>query len=350
MLVNCALLAMMALCVGSILAHFHIPIPFLLGGMLTAIFCKSCIRKRDFSWPREWREYALMVAGYGIGANFSQEAWQNIMAQTLGVFEATGSILLASLLCSYLTAKVTHEDHKSCLMGMMPGGLTVMMVLSEEDKEVNPNIVAVMQVLRMLMVVVCVPFLTVYLLNAQVMGNALSAPNHGGVHWAIFIPLAILGSFLAKKVHLPTPTMLGPIIATAVFAMHVGTVQPVPAWIMCPAQISIGLYMGMQMNVERILRTKKMVPFIIFTGAAMIAMSVAMANVLSSRYGFSLTTAFLAMAPGGIAEMSLAGLSMGEDVSIILTYQLVRVLFINIMIPPCLKYFFKRQPNKEAIS
>lgn len=66
-----------------------------------------------------------------------------------------------------------------------------------------------------------------------------------------------------------------------------------------------------------------------------------MANVLSTRYGFSLVTAFLAMAPGGIAEMSLAGMSMGENVSIILTYQLVRVLVINIFIPPLLSCWFK---------
>ena len=51
------------------------------------------------------------------------------------------------------------------------------------------------------------------------------------------------------------------------------------------------------------------------------------------------------MAPGGIAEMSLAGMSMNENVSVILTYQLVRVLAINIGIPPLLKWMF---PQKQA--
>ena len=130
-------------------------------------------------------------------------------------------------------------------------------------------------------------------------------------------------------------------MATAAFAVYSGGVQPVPFWLMAPAQVSIGLYMGMQLDADRIIKTKKMVPFILVGTALLIVVSIAMANVLAARYGFSLITAFLAMAPGGIAEMSLAGMSMGENVSVILTYQLVRLLAINICIPPLLKWWFK---------
>lgn len=340
MLLNRILLFIVGCFAGMLFVKMHLPIPFLLGGMITAIACKSFARKSNISWPRQWREYALTIAGYGIGANFSREAWLNLTNQSIGVIEATGSILLASFVLSYLTAKLTHENHKSCLMGMLPGGLTIMMVLSEEDKEVNPNVVAVMQVLRLLMVVISVPFLVIYLLDAKVLTSSLVAPNHGGVHWAVFVPLAILGVFFARRLHFPTPTMLGPIFATAIFSVYSGGVQPVPAWVMCPAQLCIGLYMGMQMDVDRIIHTRKMIPYILGATIIMILISIFMANVLSDRYGFSLITAFLAMAPGGIAEMSLAGLSMGENVSIILTYQLIRLLTMNLVVPSFLKYAF----------
>lgn len=73
----------------------------------------------------------------------------------------------------------------------------------------------------------------------------------------------------------------------------------------------------------------------------MIIISIGVAYSLSARYGFTLITAFLAMVPGGIAEMSLSGKSMGEDVSIILTYQLMRLLSINLLMPPLLLWYFK---------
>lgn len=331
----------MALCLGNMLVRLHIPIPFLLGGLITALACKTCARRAQVDWPKKWREYALYVAGYGIGSTFTADTWSNFLAELVGVTEATVVILGASIALAFVTAKLAHEHLKSCIMGMLPGGMTLTMLLCEEDKDANPNVVMVMQVIRLLGVVITVPFLVIWLLDAQVTGSSVALPNHGGVHWFVFVPLAILGSFIATKIHLPTPRLLGPILATAAFAVYSGGVQPVPFWLMAPAQVSIGLYMGMQLDADRIIKTKKMVPFILVGTALLIVVSIAMANVLSARYGFSLITAFLAMAPGGIAEMSLAGMSMGENVSVILTYQLVRLLAINICIPPLLKWWFK---------
>lgn len=340
-MLNRFLLFIMALCLGQMFLRLHLPIPFLLGGLLTALACKTLARRAQVSWPKQWREYALMVAGYGIGSTFTSDTWNNFLAELVGVAESTLVILSASIALAFITAKIAHENLKSCIMGMLPGGMTLTMLLCEEDKEVNPNVVMVMQIIRLLGVVIAVPFLVIWLLNAQVTGSSVALPNHGGVHWLVVVPLSVLGCFIAKKVHLPTPRLLGPILATAAFAVYANGVQPVPFWLMAPAQVSIGLFMGMQLDADRIVKTKKMVPFILVGTAILIVVSVGMANVLSARYGFSLVTAFLAMAPGGIAEMSLAGLSMGENVSVILTYQLVRVLAINIFIPPLLAWWFK---------
>ena len=341
MFLNRLLLFIMALCLGSLLVRMYLPIPFLLGGLLTAFLCKTLTHRSDVSWPKQWREYALMVAGYGIGSTFTADTWNNFLAELVGVAEATIVILAASIALAFVTAKLARENLKSCIMGMLPGGMTLTMLLCEDDKEVNPNVVMVMQILRLLGVVITVPFLVIWLLNAQVTGSSVALPNHGGVHWLVVVPLSILGSFIATKIHMPTPKLLGPILATAAFSVFDGGVQPVPFWLMAAAQASIGLFMGMQLDADSIVKTEKMVPYILIGMAILIVVSIGMANVLSARYSFSLVTAFLAMAPGGIAEMSLAGMSMGENVSIILTYQLVRVLVINIFIPPLLAWWFK---------
>ncbi len=343
MLLNRFLLFVMALCLGNLLLRLHLPIPFLLGGLLTALACKTLARRAQVSWPKAWREYALMVAGYGIGSTFTADTWRSFLSEVVGVTESTVIILLSSIALAFVFAKLSQENLKSCIMGMLPGGMTLSMLMSEEDEDINPNVVMVMQVIRLLGVVISVPFLVIWLLDAQVTGSSIALPNHGGVHWLVFIPLAVLGSFVAKKIHMPTPRLLGPIVATSAFAVFMDGVQPVPAWLMAPAQVSIGLFMGMQLDADRIIKTKRMVPFVVVGTAILIAVSIGMANILSARYGFSLITAFLAMAPGGIAEMSLAGMSMNENVSIILTYQLVRVLAINLLVPPLMAWWFKKK-------
>ena len=49
MLLNRLLLFIMALCLGSLLVRMHLPIPFLLGGLLTALLCKTLTHRSDVS-------------------------------------------------------------------------------------------------------------------------------------------------------------------------------------------------------------------------------------------------------------------------------------------------------------
>ena len=336
------LLFITAGCLGTLLMKMHIPIPYMLGGMTVAILYKTFVGEKAVKWPRLWRDIGLMVAGYGIGVNFNTTAWNNFLHELAGVSASTFIALGASIIIAIVTAKVTREDLKSCVIGMLPGGMTMSLLMAEEDKTINPNVVVVMQVSRLFGVIISVPFLTVLFLDAKVINSPLGMVAHSGYHWAIFIPLTILGSFIATKLRLPTPVLLGSILATTIFNIFVGSVQPVPGFLMAPAQLSIGLFMGMILDAKRIAQTKNVLPFVLGGTALLVVISIGVAYVLSDLYGFSLVTAFLAMAPGGIAEMALAGLSMGEDVATILAYQLVRLLAINLLVPPVIEWYFSK--------
>ena len=106
------------------------------------------------------------------------------------------------------------------------------------------------------------------------------------------------------------------------------------------AQMNIGLYMGCMLDKERLYRTRLLLPYAIIGTLLIIGGSIVMAEVLSRYYGIPLVTAFLAMAPGGMTEMCLAGMSMGADVSLILTYQMVRLLMMNITVPFFIHRYF----------
>lgn len=342
-MLNRLLLFIAATCMGSLLTKMHLPIPYMLGGIGTALLCKAFAGSFEVSWPEKFRSMGLMVAGYGIGCSFNTAALGVFFSEFAGVVEANAIAIAISIILAWLIARYTKVNLQSCVMGMMPGGITLMMLLAEDYKKVNPNAVIVMQVIRLLGVVISVPFLVITLLDAKVTGSSVFLPANDGVHWLVFLPLAILGNFIGKKIHLPTPMILGTIIATAAFSVGAGQLQPIPGWLMASAQVSIGLYMGMLLDSRKLAQTKDIVWLTVLSTIILIGVSIAVALMLSERYGFSLVTAFLAMAPGGIAEMTLAGLSMGEDVAIILCYQMVRILAINLFVPPLLEWYFKEK-------
>ena len=86
------------------------------------------------------------------------------------------------------------------------------------------------------------------------------------------------------------------------------------------AQVSIGLYMGVMLDPKKLSATKELMPYI-FSGIVLMI-------------GVSVVVAW---------SLCLAGMSMGEDVSIILTYQLVRLLFLNICVPLGITMYFKNK-------
>ena len=340
-MLNRLLLFVMAACLGTLFLKMELPIPYLLGGIFAAVACK--IAGSPVTWPKNWRELGLLVAGYGIGRNFTADTWEKMTLQTFGVLEATLIAVAVAVLIAWWTARHTSANLISCVMGIMPGGLTQMMLMSEDDPRADANVVVVMQTLRLVGVIVAVPFLVIHGLGAQVMQNNAIVQTTDGTHWLILVPLSFLGAFVATKLKVPTPRLLGPILATAAGSYFWGSLQPVPGLLMMLAQVSIGLYMGVMLDPKKLSATKELMPYIFSGIVLMIGVSVVVAWSLSERYGFSLVTAFLAMAPGGIAEMCLAGMSMGEDVSIILTYQLVRLLFLNICVPLGITMYFKNK-------
>ncbi len=342
-----AIIFLVAGCFGAVLAKFHIPIPFVLGGMIIAMCSKVFFGKFGIDWPKKFREIALLVAGYGIGASFDITAWNYLLSQTVGILGSTFISIAACICLAIVISKITKADMQSCCIGFLPGGMTVAMLMCDDDDTIDPNVVMVMQIIRLFAVVMFVPFLVVYLLDAQVTSAGLTMANRGGVHWLIFLPLSILGAFVGEKIKIPTPRLLGPVLANAFFSVACGNVQPVPAYIMAPAQLSIGLFMGMLMDPVRIAKIKSVFALTVLASVVILEVSYLTAVWFAEWYGFTAVTGFLAMAPGGIAEMALAGMSMGEDVSIILSYQLIRLIIMNAILPIFLVWIFKRSKTQE---
>lgn len=328
---------------GYGLQYARIPIPYMLGGILAMILAKTFGDPCLF-WPRSWRMLALCVAGYGIGRNFTQDTLARLLDQTVGVFAATFITLAFSVGIAFWMHRHSFANLLSCVMGILPGGLTQMMMMSEEDPRADANVVVVAQTLRLFGVVLCVPFLVVHVLGAQVLpAEAVAkAAMVEGLSWWWLLPVCGLSSWIAIRLHVPTATLIGPIIGTAIFSCVAGPLQTVPGLLMSLAQINIGLYMGAMLDKQRLWQTRSLLPHILGGTAVMIGVSIVVGRFLAGYYHFSLVTAFLAMAPGGIAEMCLTGMSMGEDVSIILTYQLIRILIMNLTVPFALHWYFDK--------
>lgn len=341
MLTRQVLLFAAATLAGALLNALGIPIPFMLGGVVMAFVAKSFV-DHEAKWPLSWRNHMLGIAGYGIGCNCTAETLVRFSEQFAGMVFATVLTIGVSVLAALWTSRHSRANLISCVLGCMPGGMTQMMLMVEEDERADANVVTVAQTLRLVLVVVSVPFLVLHIFEPATADAGAAVGGHT-LTWLVLVPIAVIGQFVARRIHMPTGDLLGPVLLTAAVAVAVDplTLEKVPSPVMAVAQLNIGLYIGTMLDRDKLLQTRAMLPHLVIGSYAMIAAGMLTSLLLTRLYGFPLLTAFLALAPGGIAEMCLAGLGMGADVDLILTYQLVRLLMLTMTVPYVIKWYFK---------
>ncbi|MCI1694487.1 AbrB family transcriptional regulator [Aneurinibacillus aneurinilyticus] len=91
--------------------------------------------------------------------------------------------------------------------GSVPGGLSQMLVLSEETERVDVTIVAFMQTIRLLAVIFFVPFLTIHSLMTQPGDVGVGMPvstvewaSFGWGQYAVYTLIALIGAWGGQRI------------------------------------------------------------------------------------------------------------------------------------------------------
>lgn len=332
---------------GTIFYLLHLPLPWTLGPMTATILRSERFGKKAY-WPVSIRNTGLIVLGYTMGSPFTLDAGKQIVIQLPSMVLATFTTIMFGMLMGYLTYRRTGISLASCMLGSIPGGLTQMAVLSGEIKNTNVAIVTFMQTIRMLTVVFSVPFIAIHGMFGSTPADA-SAPLTAAIALAdnpftsgIFIATAILGAFIAARIKFPTPFMLGPVIATIILVLAGFTPPTLPRPLINLAQIMVGTFMGKDINLDSIKECPTLLPYTLGSSVGLVVFSLLLGVGLSSVHTFSLVSAFLGTAPGGIAEMGITALTVNADISIVIAYQLFRLLTILLIVPIFLKWRLNR--------
>ncbi len=331
---DCLLTLSLAIVGGFLMDAINAPLPWTLGP-ITAVSLASLVLGRTFHWPLGIRNTALILLGYAMGRSFTIETGQAILSQLPLMLMATMITVLAGIFTAWLMFRHTAINFTSCLLGCVPGGLSQMVILADEIPDADLTAVTIMQTLRMLSVVFTIPFLATHVLPAGGAAAGSAVPVTASYETALlFATVAIVGAIIGRAIHLPTATMLGPLLATIVFILLSGESAPlVPVHAINVAQICVGSYIGCSINLRQLKDYRGMGPVLIGGVLLVLVVSMCMGLLISQLTGASLATTFLATAPGGLAEMGITALVVGADTSTMTAYQLTRLLFIMLIFP-----------------
>ncbi|MDX6153694.1 AbrB family transcriptional regulator [Marinococcus sp. PL1-022] len=340
---------------GFFFSLLNIPVPWLLGPMAVVLFLSKLPRAQMY-WPQSFRNTGLIIVGYTIGLAFTMETFYQIGTQLPMMIGLTMLLLLFSGLMAFGFASLSGVSLPTALTGSIPGGLSQMVTLAEEEKQIDITIVTFMQVTRIILIMFLVPVLAVSPLFTD--GNAASGGSsvQTAASWdglfpsaLLFLGLCLAAAWAGQKLRLPTSYMLAPMLVMIAVTL-IGLQAPaLPVIITNGAQLLIGTYFGLLLRPEQLQHKARIGALTVTGGVVLIAGAFSLSLILEHLHHVSPATALLSLAPGGMDQMGIIGREVNADISIVICYQLFRILFIFIAVPPILRWLFKWIRKREAL-
>jgi len=348
-LINNIIIFILAAIGGMIFYSIHIPLPWTLGPLVATLVWKI-LGKKSVHWPTPIRNSGLVILGYTMGSPFTLEIARQIFGQLPGMLLSTLAIMTLSLLIGWFTSGRTGVGLINGLIGSVPGGLSQMAVICEEIEGADVAIVTLMQVTRLLTVVFTVPLLATYGLAKNISGLPHVAILTNLDPWtiALFGVVAIVSAELARIIKFPTPYLMGPVFGTIALIVAGNTAPHLPQFILSLAQITIGVRMGADIKFDGLKNWKSIVSYSFGGVLIIIIASLGIDYILTKVYPITFLTAFISTAPGGMAEMGITAIAVHADVSLVVAYQLFRLIFMLIIAIPLVKWWLTRNLEKKA--
>lgn len=327
---------------GYIFSLLHIPIPWMLGPIVIVMLAQF-IYKGPLKWSGQMRDAGVVIVGTVIGIQFNTNLFGMIGSIIFYMLLLNVILIGGSIGIAYLTSRWAKIPMKAAILGAIPGGLGQIVIFAEEEKVEEIGIISYFQVIRLLLVVVFVPFI--------VAGQVISKPSADAkltISLVLLIILAWACSHLTKRIHLPVAFFITPIILLITLQLTTPLVMPqIPGIVMDIAQLLIGAHIGLMLKPHMIKLPVRVLVGGIFSALALIALTFGSSFLMSLALDTTFSTSFLSTAPGGLDQMVLLADAVNAEVSLVSMFQTFRLLFIFLLIMPLMKIFYRWREKKE---
>ncbi|MFC9554503.1 AbrB family transcriptional regulator [Rhodococcus sp. NPDC056960] len=292
--------------------------------------------------PRPLGKLAQGVLASAVGLMVHRETIAALGSLWVPVVSIAAATLAISVAAGALLALHRDVDAVTGSLSMTAGGATGLVAMARELGG-DDRVVAVVQYLRVALVVLTMPMIVTFGFRADT--GADTVPDAGGgSEWyvaAAFLALFIVGgTAVASLVRLPAPATLGPLAVSAGFELGGWSdAVTVPPMLMTAALILIGWQAGLAFDRASLRAIGRILPYAaaltLLVGAACAGLGVLLAHLT----GASLLEAYLATTPGGLAAVLAVSASTSSNVTFVAAAQVLRLVIMLVTTPIMAKVF-----------
>ncbi len=331
------------LIISSLLASLFLqvegfPAAFLLGPMLCGIVF-SLIDER-LAVPHPFFLCAQALIGCAVAESITATILVSIVKDWAVMFLIVGSTVLAGALVGWILVKCRTLPGTTAAWGSAPGAASAMVVMAEAYGA-DARLVAVMQYLRVLVVVLTASFVAHVMIVDGVPAAAPAAHQLFSLDmgsWQTLLStltVVVVGGFVGYFLRIPAGAILVPMLLGGV--LHAGGFVELyqPLWLKACAAVVLGWYVGLGFDRRILISAFRLLPRLLLSTVLLIILCGVSAWLLVDILHTDPLTAYLSTSPGGLESMILIAMGSQADVPFVVAVQTLR-LFVVILTGPAI--------------
>lgn len=328
---------------GFVLMKLKIPGGMLVGAILGAAGL-NLLTGQAFMYPQA-RVAAQALTGAYIGCMITREDVRSLPKLLRPYLTIMGSLLVLNLCMGAFIDWVTDFDLLTCLFCAAPGGISDTPLIAM-DMGADSSVVAVMQFVRMLFGMGCLP--TIIMLadrfiepeTARIMEKK-AVRNHTGRKSGPtptlkgFLPTflaALAAAVVGKLSGLPAGALSAALIVAAALKIA-GKCPGMPLWLRRVAQVVSGCCIGAGITRNQVLQMRQLAIPAVALCLGYIACCIGMGLVVAKLFRMDLREAMLTLSPAGATEMALIAADLGVESPNLVVLQICRLVGVMLFFP-----------------
>ncbi|MGK5110564.1 MULTISPECIES: AbrB family transcriptional regulator [unclassified Geodermatophilus] len=342
-LVDGVLVVAGALVATVVFDALDLPSPSLFGGLLAGLV-RGLAGRRRLVVPRPGMMAAQALIGVSVGALVDVDTLAAIGRDWLPVLLVVVGTLALTVLAGLLMRLQPGITPVTGAFAMIAGGASGITAMSRE-LGADDRMVAVLQYLRVLIIVVLMPVVATALFGAEP-GSGGTTVAEAGPGWPaglLYAAVSVLAGIpLARLLRIPVPALLGPmLIAAGLDLSGLSGGAQVPVALELAAFLAIGLAVGLNFTRDSLRTIGRALPLALAIILGLIAACAGLGAVLTATTGASALDAYLATTPGGLYAVLATARDGGADATFVLAVQVLR-LFVMLLSAPLLARWLRR--------
>ncbi|MEO0028882.1 MAG: hypothetical protein RJB45_923 [Pseudomonadota bacterium] len=333
------------------------PIPWMLGPLLaTACLSVSGAPTRSSGYLRNVGQW---VIGAALGLYFTAEVGQLVVslwwAIVLGIVWALALGFLFGHWLQWRNApnmpELSRKDMRATTYFAGAIGGASEMTLMAERHHARTDLVAASHSLRLVMVVICLPFGMQWFQShwgLHVNSNLLPGPRL--LQWpGMFYLMAAtcVGALFMAAIKRNNPWFMGPLVVSMGLTLAGIQWTAVPSEMSNMAQLFIGISLGVRFKREFIRTAPQWLLSVALGTLGMMLASVAFGWALAWATDLHPATLILGTSPGGIAEMAITAKVLELGAPVVTAFQVCRLMAVLLIVSPLYRWVEISEDQKD---